>query len=174
MKLNNVSNWFQIAASAGVFAGLILVAYELNQAKALSHANFAVQGITEDKQHMLTLLGENPATALTKACLYPEKLDDEDFIILDAHYWSWLLSNSQIKQVGKLGDYEISQTIDATTATNLGRVASTDVGRQWLSVNAHKLSPLSQEILKSVLSKPVDCGSETREFISRVREKHNT
>ena len=87
MKTSSVSDWFQIAASIGVLAGLLLVGYELNRNEAINMGNLSYQHPGKYAESVRCIVaGENPVGSLMRACVNPTELTDEDYFVLDALY----------------------------------------------------------------------------------------
>jgi len=88
------NNWFQIISNVAIIVGLGLVFYELNQGKPLALVQIASDHGSSLQQRHMTIMGENPQGAITKADLHPADLDAGDAAILGAFYT--ILSTSWI------------------------------------------------------------------------------
>ncbi len=79
-------DWLQISSNIAIVIGLFILVYELDQ----NHKQTSAQLINEDyvsiRDHLHTLMGENPAAAIAKARLNHETLSEEEKIVLDAHF----------------------------------------------------------------------------------------
>lgn len=69
MRLEFVSNGFQLVASIAVIVGLLLVVQELRQAKQLTGAEPISTNYVAFTARETALLGEQPAGAIVRSCM---------------------------------------------------------------------------------------------------------
>ena len=171
MKTSNVSDWFQIFASVGVLAGLLLVGYELNRNEGINMGGLAFQQQENMQNHHLAIAGENPIGSLKRSCLNPDELTDEDYFVLDALY-SFRTADIRKLQILRLrGDYDISSSIDGVARYHASEIASTLPGRAWLEVNMSEIPDGMQQHAESELKNPTkNCWATMSGFIDRTRQ----
>jgi hypothetical protein len=86
MDSQKISDWVQIVTGVAVLVGLGLVVWELSQSRDVAYAQLSSDGTDQYLQHAVPKMGENPATALAKACNDPHSLSDEELVVLDAYF----------------------------------------------------------------------------------------
>ena len=82
------SDWIQLLSSLAILAGIILVIVDLRQAEQLARAQLTSDYVETMNGVHGSVLGENLASALSKACLNPEELTLEETYILDSYYFT--------------------------------------------------------------------------------------
>ena len=78
-------DWLQIGSNVAIVIGLLVVIYELNQNHQHVRAQLLLEDYGNGLAHAGHLLGENPAAAIAVARTDPEKLTEEQKIVVDAH-----------------------------------------------------------------------------------------
>jgi len=143
----SIATWIQVGATLGVVAGLILVIMELQQTKALTRAQMGSQFFTEILADNRTMMGENPSESMTKACLHPDQLTEQDLVILASRFSLLSLQATRIRGIELIGDFGSPWEQVASNAYRI--LASTRPGRAWLvSLN---LDPELQRLRSAVL-----------------------
>ena len=107
MNTEALLRWLSVAANIGILAGLILVAIELNQTAKLARAEFITDGNNVANQIYASMIGENPLAAVARSFECPEKMDFEDFVVLDTYLFTMfnhLYRNYQLSQEGLYSD----------------------------------------------------------------------
>ena len=171
MKASNASDWFQIVASIGVLAGLLLVGYELNRNEGINMGNLANQSLENMQNHHLVIGGENPVGSLMRACLNSDGLSEEDYFVLDALY-SFRTADIRKMEVLRLrGDYDISDSIDGVARHHASEIASTIAGRAWLEANMSEIPVGMQPHVETELKNPTkNCNATMSDFIGRTQQ----
>ena len=90
MNRTGFGAWVQGVAAIAVVVGLILVIWELQQARQLARAQVSSDSFALASQINAVVLGETAAKVVEKACDTPESLTGADFEILRAYYQSWV------------------------------------------------------------------------------------
>jgi len=68
MKSQSVGNWFQFVSMVAVMVGLILVIWELRQAREIVAAQIGADAFILMSQQSAAVMGEDAAKAIAKAC----------------------------------------------------------------------------------------------------------
>jgi len=171
LKTSSVSDWFQIVASIGVLAGLVLVGYELNRNEGINIGNLSYQSLENLQNYNLVVVGENPMGSLAKACLNPEELSDEDYFVLDALYSFRTADIRKLEILRLRGDYDISSSIDGVARHHASEIASTIAGRAWLEANVSEIPVGMQPHIEAELKMPTkNCHATMSSFIERTRQ----
>jgi hypothetical protein len=82
--MNSFQSWLSIAANIGIVAGLILVAFQINQESEIaseSHYSQLMDVITQQHRH---ISGEEVAESFARAIGSPQELTVEDYVVLDS------------------------------------------------------------------------------------------
>jgi hypothetical protein len=159
MDSNKVAAWIQITATVGVLVGIILVVIELRQAKAIAHANITANFFSESAQNSRSLMGENPAIVLAKACVKPDEvMTQEELFVLEAYFGTqWALADRS-HRLELVGDFDTPwQEVSKKT---LQSVALLKQGRIWLKQRAAVLNPSLSDVVVELLNetKNTRCG----------------
>ena len=77
-------DWLQIFSNVAIVVGLFILIYELNQSHKQARALLVNDDYVSVREHLHTLMGENPAAAIAKARLNHESLTEEEKVVLDA------------------------------------------------------------------------------------------
>lgn len=107
MNMEVLLRWLPVATNIGILAGLILVAVELNQTAKLARAEFITDGNNVANQIYASMIGENPLAAVARSFECPERLDFEDFVVLDTYLFTMFNNfyrNYQLAQEGLYSD----------------------------------------------------------------------
>lgn len=98
-------DWLQVSSNIAILVGLIIVIYELNQ----NHVHARSQIINDDyiniETHLYTLVGENPAAAIGMARTNPDKLSEQDRIVVDAHLLAQYFQLEAYEYISETGIY---------------------------------------------------------------------
>ena len=86
MPRNSTNNKLQIGANIAILLGLVMVAFQINQANDISSAEFLDTGITADNTRQLSILGENPNESMYRVLHKPNTATPEDYFIADRIY----------------------------------------------------------------------------------------
>ncbi len=104
MKSTALSYWLQVGANIGLLLGLVFVGLQLYQDRQLKTAELIAGSLQEHHDRNVALMGDDPASALSKLDS-SEVLDDRDEFIAGAYFearfanWS---RNSILESLGLL------------------------------------------------------------------------
>jgi len=138
-----------------VIAGVWLVIYELRQAQNIATAQLISDVFDLMQQQHSSVMGENPAIALSLACTHPDSLDQEQMLVLDSYFNSILnrtrrafhiKENSGISHFSESGGLSLADA----GAYNFRSVGATPFGQWWLSIQ--RFDTAHQEYLESARS----------------------
>jgi hypothetical protein len=85
VKLQHVNDWMKLIGNLGVFAGLVLVALQMQQANHIARSE---QQAERDKAYQdmeIGIMGENAASAWVKSEFDPASMTREEMRIMDAY-----------------------------------------------------------------------------------------
>lgn len=164
MDSNKVASWIQITATIGVLFGIVLVVIELQQAKAIARADTLSQFFAEVAQNARTQMGENPSVVLSKACLRPDEISEDELFVLDGYFSSrWALADRAYR-LESVADFGAPwQTI---ARRSLKPVIRLEHGRKWISQTVSALNPELTEIVSQMLEETgsISCKQSLNEF----------
>jgi hypothetical protein len=85
VKFHQLNDWMKLIGNLGVFAGLALVALQMQQANHIARSE---QEAERDKAYQdleIGMLGENPAATWVKSVFDPASMSREELRIMDAY-----------------------------------------------------------------------------------------
>ena len=91
MQLEKTSHWLMIIGNFGLFIGVVLVVFQINQNSELTREQLNYSIWTDRMNVQLAMMGENPAAAVAKALEAPSEITVEESKVLDAVYTHWAL-----------------------------------------------------------------------------------
>ena len=151
MDSSKIANWVQTTATVGVIIGIALVVIEMRQAKAMAEAEITAHFFAEIAQNGRAQMGENPAFILSKACLRPSEVTDEELFVLDGYFstrWSLADRSYRLEMTAEFG--LPWQDISRKT---LRPVVRLEHGRKWLAQRASFFNPILEEEVVSEMLK---------------------
>lgn len=163
----DLGSWVQVLTGIAVVVGVVLVIVELRQVQTLARAQLTSDTMIQRMNIELAAAGENPAVALSKACLDPESLRPDEMRALDAYLYSRVLGMYRFAILtyrdGLYTEEYLSRLIPGLMRTN---ILETAYGRAWFKVYADENIEGSIGVSKNVLelglralneAEPVDC-----------------
>jgi hypothetical protein len=129
-------NWFQIISNVAIIIGLGLVIYELNQSKALAHAQLIDSRITNLVSIYAARMGEDPRAAVAKAECGAGELNETDAVALDAMYRSVTLSWFNMWRTTNIGGFDANP--EPVIRAQAREFFTSAPGRAWLSAWASR------------------------------------
>lgn len=156
MNSNNLFNIMQIATGLALLIGLVMVFVELRQAKALSLAELTSAGYAEAMADFRTVMGENPAPVIAKACLDSENLAPEEMVVLTAYFSSRIAQISRLRVLEAVAQFGVPWQAVATQ--QLSGILDNKVGRTWFENNL-QVDPELYAIGQKMIEDGVDCKS---------------
>ncbi len=165
MDSSKFANWVQITATIGVIIGVALVVIELRQAKTIARAEITAQFFAESAQNARVQMGENPAIVLSKACLHPKEVTDEELFVLEGYFYSrWALADRSYR-VELAAEFGLPwQKIVRRTLQPIVRL---EHGRKWLAQQASFFNPFFLELVSELIKESETSSCE--EFLNDLR-----
>lgn len=154
MNSSNLFNTIQLITGVALLIGLVLVFIELRQAKELSLAELTSEGYSEAMSEFRSLMGENPAPVVAKACFEPEKVTPDEQVVLASYYSLKMAHIERIRVLELVAEFGVPWPILARQ--QLAGVLNTELGRIWFERNFSFDAEL-YEIGQSLLEDMVDC-----------------
>ena len=154
MSDSNLINAIQIATGLAVLIGLVMVFFELRQAKSLSLAELTSQGYAEAMADFRTVMGENSAEIIAKSCSAPEELEPAELIVLNAYYNSKIAQVSRLRVLEFVADFGVPWQVVAQQQLN--EVMATKPGQAWFERHV-KADQELYAIGSALLEKGIDC-----------------
>ena len=166
MISSRLSNWISLIANVSILAGLILVAYELNQNSQLARIALINDGSAFENQLWTEMMGDIPGDVIAKAVECPELLTYSDFMAMDAFLFT------SINIVYR--NYEIAQEGLFTKSDWKGEVENyahwyldNEFGRAWwLEEGTHFFETEFSDYVSRQLEKE---GLDSAEYWLRIR-----
>ena len=128
--MDKIQNWIQLVTSIAVIVGLILVVYELQQARDLAQAQLTMDNYAIQASMLNTMKGESPSKSKATACINPSALTPEDMEVLSAYYQQLLFRTIYINQINK-GSGLLDSNWEWIIERNFKIILQTDYGRAW-------------------------------------------
>lgn len=149
MNSSKLSDWLQIAANAGIIAGLLLVGLQLKQNSDL----LKTQLLYDESSRLVDLetkvVGDNGAEVWAKSISDPENLNLAEQRIMEALLWSYveqLRSTHLLAELGLLEDTEWKARVASDTSFYLGN----KYGRAWWDVFKKGNSVLAPDLRREI------------------------
>ncbi len=129
----------------------------MRQAKAMAEAEITAHFFAETAQNARAQMGENPAFVLSKACLRPSEVTDEELFVLEGYFASkWALAD-RTNRLELVAEFGLPwQEIGRKTLQPISRL---EHGRKWLAQRASFFNPNFEEVISEMLkeSKNTSC-----------------
>ena len=159
-------DWIQTLTLLALLAGIVLVIYELRQAKELTRSQLISQSYVASMQLDALVIGENGADTLARISDPNAKISESDLFIYDAIAHSRLLHLRMNESLHRLGYFPQSQLdlddLQVTACWFFGH----DVGRAYLESNATSVDPLVLKLKEHVQN----CG-ESANYIEHMKKQ---
>ena len=130
MESTKYLNAVQLITSIGLIVGIILVIWELRQAREIAKGEAVVASFAQYSQRVQTMMGENSAAAVAKACDYPDELTTEEMLILD-RYYSEVINNMRHTLLVQSVSDDLAVFDWTQWVGNFDHVFATEYGRWW-------------------------------------------
>ena len=151
MDLKKLNDWFQLAASIGVIAGLGLVAYQLQQDVQLTKVQMADRSIESFEEYFRAARDEATSRAMAKAIETPEKLTTQDHWVLDKYYADvitvYIARENYMISSGVFGDRDMERYAQWTAQEIFG----TRYGAAWWKVWKEDQYPGFAEMIEKAM-----------------------
>ncbi len=140
MNLDQLNRWLTPLANVALLAGLILVAYELNQNRSLARMELVNEGNVVQNQIWANLMGELPGDVIARAIECPEEMTYSDFMAMDAFLFTsmnTLYRNYELAEEGIFTAEEWRKSVETYASWFLGN----PFGRAWWIEEARGFFP---------------------------------
>ena len=130
MNLTKLTPWLTIIANIGLVAGMVLVAYEINQNSQLARTALVNEGNIASNEFWANLMGDTPSDVIAMAVECPEAMTYSDYFEMDAYLFTAMNSlyrNYQLAQEGIFTDEDWKEEVERYSAWYLGN----PFGRAW-------------------------------------------
>ena len=139
MTAEKLSHWLQIAASVGVFVGLVLVYYEMRQTRDIAVLGQTVNAFNSLVERNVAEIGEKPYEAVVKACSSPDELTEEEAYILDTKFWNHLTVVLRYRRTHEIFELNLNNTWQDVATPEFRQIFETLPGRRWFESVAPNL-----------------------------------
>jgi len=140
MTTDRFASWIQIVGNFGLLAGLVLVGVQIQQNTTAVKAQMLSDQMAASIALRLTIAGENPAVAMSKAIDAPDELTTEELVVLQniqlANYL-YRARNELSLSLGVGSPFSIETGAEASAAEFFG----TPYGLAWWEMNKATLWP---------------------------------
>ena len=82
--MEKFGGWFQVVGNVGIVVGLVFVGLQLQQDRELKRAELVFSSQMSVIDDWLAVLGEDPASSLTRLALNTDELTERDLVVVDA------------------------------------------------------------------------------------------
>ena len=165
--MNRLFEISQILASVALLGGLILVYWELREARELNQSQLVVSAFEYNQQNVNRRIGEVPtAQIFVKGCLTPKTLTDEE-----AYIFRWLMNadrgQANLSRLAyQSGGYEgWEETSRMFLRTFLGTKAG------MYAYHEMRLDPESHAMAEDIIAagEVIDCASDLSRYLDAMR-----
>jgi hypothetical protein len=165
MDAYRIDRWVQGLSALGIFAGLVLVALELNQSARLVRAELGAGSMSYRQTLLTSVQGETLAAALAAAIEAPAALTREQQVILDAWYANVVGQVLRQRYLLRLGVFE--DPIEPFAAVQARAYFGNSYARAWWSEHRADYPSALRDLLdEEIDALPVD---RDRQAMDRVR-----
>ncbi len=167
MKAGKISEWLQVIGSFGVFAGLILVALQIQQntvlvrAELRSNASDAWISIDASKQ------SENFASVLAKSIVNPQELTAAEILELDGYLFTYIDQLDRDHDLYNLGVFDTPP--EALVRGSLSDYFGNEFARAWWAETKWKFDT---DIVDAIEREMENISvSQDVEYIERIKAR---
>jgi hypothetical protein len=105
MDSGKLNNWIQSITGIAVVIGIGLVILELQQNREATMSQLSSEAFQMISQFHTSVLGDQPAEALAKACEQPKELTTEELVVLDHYYSDLVFRTTRVRRLGQRGGF---------------------------------------------------------------------
>ncbi len=130
MNLPKPKSWVTLLANVELLAGMMLVAYEINQNSQLARIALVNEGYAASNQFWANLMSENPTDVIAMAVECPEAMTYSDFFAMDAFLFTGmniLYREYELAQEGIFTEEDWQEQVEGYTSWYIGN----QFGRAW-------------------------------------------
>ncbi|NIV18643.1 MAG: hypothetical protein GWN47_09635 [Woeseiaceae bacterium] len=142
MDTEKVNKWLTLGANLGVLAGIMLVAFEINQANLTTRAEM-ISGF-QDRWIAMDMSWQDAefAAAWSKAIENPEELSLSEMIQVSGHIWAFLDQVNSSRRLWALGVMaEPMAPTDLIIANNAAIFFGNEFAQSWWTENKSRMNP---------------------------------
>ncbi len=168
MDTDRVNRWMSLGASLGVLAGIILLAYEINQATLTTR--FEMISSHHDRWVTIDLSWQDRefAAAWAKAMEDPKELTLTEMIQMNGFMWSYFDHIGTRRVLWDLGILdEAVPTLEETFSSNAYMFFGNKFSQAWIEENRENIGSPTMEIVDQVLSNVT--AEETLDSYTRIK-----
>ena len=117
------TSWLNILTNVALLAGMVLVAFEINQNSQLARTALVNEGNIASNAFWANLMGETPADVIAMAVQCPEAMSYSNFIAMDAYLFTgmnFLYRNFELAQEGIFTVEDWQESVEGYAAWYLG------------------------------------------------------
>jgi hypothetical protein len=131
----NIGDWVQILSALSILIGIVVVVYEIRQTRAVAEAQLITDQSGIVVSARMSVVGEDGARILAKACDEPAELTRAETEVLSAYYRTLLFSLISRMRVpsetGLLDEVSFGGSWRGQSMGVAGTVLGTPYGRFW-------------------------------------------
>ena len=142
----NLGQYVATLANFGVLCGLILVAIQINQSTGIARAQLENDYYLADMELELSMMGDSPVDAWTKAVYAPETITPQDAAILDRYFNFGVVQVRRLAEMRKAGLAKDEVLVEKITYLkwHLGN----EIGKRWWT--QYKATETNDEIIQEI------------------------
>jgi hypothetical protein len=168
MNSDNLNKWLSLGANLGVLAGIVLLAFEINQANLNARADMVSSFQDRWVSMDLSWQGEGFAAARAKAIENPEKLTLTEMIQLDGFMWSYLDHIGTNRQLWGLGVFdEPLPSQEKIISENAVLFFGNRYSQAWWAENRENIEPSTAALVDREIAKL--STDENLKYYKRIR-----
>ena len=154
-------------ANLGVIVGLVLVAYQINQAIEITRAQMINDYYIADMQLEMKMMGENPGESFAKAVFDDDALTQQDLAVLDRYFNYGMVQLTRLREMQELG--YVSETDLQKRIDYLGWHLGNPAGRRWWEeYKKDNSDELIQAVENMLRERPI---GENRRMLDAISKK---
>jgi len=172
MNADTLNKWLTLGANLGVLSGIILVAYEINQATVTTRAEMVSDYQDRWVAMDLSWQSQDLARAWAKAIENPDDLTVTEMVQLSGLLWSYLDHISTNRVLWELGVFEDPlDSHDQVITANAELFFGNKFAQAWWLENRNDLHPLTVELMDREIKKV--STDDNLDYYKRVKARMN-
>ena len=134
MGSEKLNDWVQIATGITLVLGLGFIIWELQQSREATISQLTSDSFVYAGQQNATIMGEDLALVIAKACEAPEDLTTSDLVVLEAHIEERVNNLWRIHLLSQRGSFYEESDIMPTVGVLDRVILSTHPGRTYWQI----------------------------------------
>ncbi len=163
-KAKNIVDWVQVVTGIGVIIGLILVIVEIRQSREIARLQIISSDFSITANERFTMMGENLADVMAKACEDPNEISHSDWLIISSRYAEVL------NRIRRGYAYSRNSTIYSDFdwqrwTINFQLIFATKPGQEWWSQQTWvepEIRKIGNEMLEQLDVEQLECQTSYR------------